>query len=1104
MILRLTCSVTWAGLLVSIIAGPAWVEGEDECYVDDSSKSNGTGPDCRPQHGMYGYEVLNHGVGKKRRTTGDYASMDELPSEYTDEGKSSDGKDVLSKSSSSSAIKKVLSDVRSNKKPKKNINHSAGTSAYRYKERLGKEPVGCGYPVCVEVDMRLKRFTSMCAFSKWMKEGNHQNRVFMVQKGDCGHIIENKEPARSYRKKPWAKNFGRKKKGSPPPWKACHKHDGCNTEICLNDDGVAKTFPNVRQAMLYMKNGYRRGSYYQKKRRAMRELNVIAVGLGNCADLYQKGCINTEWFDLDDPVSDGVEEESVPYAHQLVISTDPPKMKTRFTQKGKEVSMDSGEMIRKNGKATYVENPHLGIHRSCPPEEIKGDAEFRTTSGESHVKEGKSGCRYSDTTLAFKCKSYKNKDPLPKEFSWDIVKKNVTCRDWKFRYCCLDMWGEAASYGNIVRVDKPHIKSLTQGCKWRQYMSTPKNDQGDNEAKDVYQRKLLKKALKGAMSRKANICGGYALGTRFIDVRTNDEEMIPYDEVPNQNILKISATYGFICKGKNCKDYKVAYCCVKDNKKIQTGQWSKWGEWSSCDQSCGGGIMKRTRKCTDGEGECYAPMDKPKEQEKACNEKIECPTGPEPGPSAAHWTAWSAWSDCSKSCGPGKQKSHRYCMGEGCNKKRESKDKECRSEECPRYEWGEWSPWAGCNWEKCDKVSTATRQRKCLNKAKDDMVCDDAECEGGEEAATETGGKCPYKPCKQDGGWSEWDDWGFCNEFCEKVRHRRCDSPPQKGTGKPCEGPSLEAKKCKDPPEGKKCPEKEPCRYSEWGMWSSCSIFCGDEAKAGEGVRERHRHVMSQNVKECKGGKDKTEIKQIEECIHCNGLNDEKYNSKSAEDFEHMKKTCLKQCPSDCEYGLWGAWESPGGSCVFCRDSKSPQTFEEASERMRTRTVTKEAENGGRPCDESKLKQQEACPEIGKCDEWKQWCEWTECTAKGRGCKSATGMQERKRTCRNGKKCAIKVEVDTKEGCLHMCKETEPYGQWSKWTPCKTESKEENGQSCGTGIRSRSRKCHKFISKTGGAKAVEKFCRYGETHSVEENCDLGPCERYSETGYGYS
>ena len=89
-------------------------------------------------------------------------------------------------------------------------------------------------------------------------------------------------------------------------------------------------------------------------------------------------------------------------------------------------------------------------------------------------------------------------------------------------------------------MDKPHIKSLTEGCKWRQYMSTPKNDQGDNEAKDVYQR--ISKHLNGAMSRKANICGGYALGTRFIDVRTNDEEMIPYDEVPNQNILKISAT----------------------------------------------------------------------------------------------------------------------------------------------------------------------------------------------------------------------------------------------------------------------------------------------------------------------------------------------------------------------------------------------------------------------------------------------------------------------------------------------------------------------------------------------------------------------------------
>jgi len=1096
MILRLTCSVTWTGLLVFFIVGSTLVEGEDECQVSDLSKSNDTGIDCRPQHGMYGYEVLNQGAGTKRRTTGDFARMDELPSVYTDEGKSSDGKDRLSKTLSKKALKGAFTDGRmQGKGPVKNFQNAAGTSAYKYKERIKKEPKGCGFPICVDVDMRLKRFSSMCTFSKWMKETNQENKVFMVQKGECAHLIEGRTEGKNAKKRPWAKNNGRGRKAAD----ACRQHDGCNTKICINDDGVAKTFPNVRQAMFHMKGGYGGGSYSKKSWRSMTRRNVIAVGLGDCIDLYQKGCINTEWFDLDDPVSDDVEEESVPYAHQLVINSDPKKMKIRFSRKGKEETMDSGEItMDKSGEKVWSKKPHLGIHRSCPPEEIVGDAEFRTTSGEARIKDDKPGCLYSDTTLAFKCKSHKNKDPLPKEYSWNFIKPNVTCRDWKFRYCCKDMWGEAASYGKVVQVDKPHIKKLTEGCTWRQYISIPKNKNGDNEAKEFHLQKKKKLGL-----HPNNVCQGFAMGTRFIDVRTSDKEgqLIPYDEVPDQNILKISAVYGFICSGKNCKNYKVKYCCINDKRNLHLGTWSQWSSWSKCDRSCGGGIKRRTRDCPKGEGECYAPMDKPKEQERSCNEKIECPT--EPGESNklgnVMWTDWSAWSDCSKSCGPGTQKAQRYCKGKACKEKKESKEKECRSEECPKYAWGQWSPWAGCNWKECDKVSTATRQRKCLNTAKNNKVCEDAECEGGEKAATETGGKCPYKPCKQDGKWSEWDEWGFCNEFCEKMRRRHCDSPPQKGTGKPCEGPSMETKKCKNPPEGKKCPSKEPCRYSDWGMWSSCSHFCGDLALAGDGLRERHRHVMSKNVKACQG-KDHKLTKQYEECIHCDDLNNEKYASKTAEDFEHMKDTCLKQCPSDCEYGLWSAWDSGGGNCVFCRDSKSPKSYGEATERMRTRAIVKMAENGGRPCDESKLKQQEKCPEPVKCDQWKQWSEWTVCrTVTGQ---SVLGVQERKRTCKT-KKCPKKVETETKDGCLHMCKETEPYGEWSKWSPCKTESKEKNGQHCGKGKRKRSRKCHAFVSKTGGPKAVKKFCRFGETHSVEDECDLGPCERFSYSGYGF-
>ena len=45
------------------------------------------------------------------------------------------------------------------------------------------------------------------------------------------------------------------------------------------------------------------------------------IGLGDCEALYYKGCINTEFFDLDDPSSDDFEEESVPSAHKLVLNS---------------------------------------------------------------------------------------------------------------------------------------------------------------------------------------------------------------------------------------------------------------------------------------------------------------------------------------------------------------------------------------------------------------------------------------------------------------------------------------------------------------------------------------------------------------------------------------------------------------------------------------------------------------------------------------------------------------------------------------------------------------------------------------------------------------
>ena len=96
--------------------------------------------------------------------------------------------------------------------------------------------------------------------------------------------------------------------------------------------------------------------------------------MGKCSDVYEKGCINTEWFDLDDPNSDDVEEESVPYAHQLVINSDPKAEIIKEEYNGKDGEV---KVAKKMGKM------HRGIHRSCPPTEMEGGAQFMTTSGES-------------------------------------------------------------------------------------------------------------------------------------------------------------------------------------------------------------------------------------------------------------------------------------------------------------------------------------------------------------------------------------------------------------------------------------------------------------------------------------------------------------------------------------------------------------------------------------------------------------------------------------------------------------------------------------------------------------------------------------------------
>ena len=82
------------------------------------------------------------------------------------------------------------------------------------------------------------------------------------------------------------------------------------------------------------------------------------------------------------------------------------------------------------------------------------------------------------------------------------------------------------------------------------------------------------------------------------------------------------------------------------------GEWQEWGQWSNCDRSCFDGVRVRERACSSG---TPALCDGSERDMEVCNQDI-CYDWTIKG-----WTDWSAWRDCSKSCGGGVRERRRVC-----------------------------------------------------------------------------------------------------------------------------------------------------------------------------------------------------------------------------------------------------------------------------------------------------------------------------------------------------------------------------------------------------------------------------------------------------------
>ena len=168
----------------------------------------------------------------------------------------------------------------------------------------------------------------------------------------------------------------------------------------------------------------------------------------------------------------------------------------------------------------------------------------------------------------------------------------------------------------------------------------------------------------------------------------------------------------------------------------------KWGEWESCSVSCGGGVQIREILVAAINGsEC------PGNKTRDCNLKpcpIDCKLGP--------------WSDCNTTCGAGMRsrviEQKPFYGGKECPTNLTS---ECNTEPCST----ERPPLIKCQWSSWSECSTTCGQGKQTREIVQQAL------HGGNECSTNRTIECNLEPCSNeiltpDPIKCKWSEWSTC------------------------------------------------------------------------------------------------------------------------------------------------------------------------------------------------------------------------------------------------------------------------------------------------------------------------------------------------------
>ena len=280
------------------------------------------------------------------------------------------------------------------------------------------------------------------------------------------------------------------------------------------------------------------------------------------------------------------------------------------------------------------------------------------------------------------------------------------------------------------------------------------------------------------------------------------------------------------------------------------GGWSEWSNWTDCTKTCGNSTKSRYRTCNNPpsqHGGKHCPGDS--RQTKYCSQQ----------PCSIHgeWSEWSNWTDCSKTCDIGHQTRTRQCRTPSLKTVARESVVFCTGNETemraclqgPCSNQGTWNEWS--NWTQCSVSCGLGKQQRFRNCSRNGDLSTDG-CQGSEVQVK----TCYENECPVNGGWSDWSNWTPCSSSCGtggQVKFRFCTNPKPQAGGDSCQGKNIMFKSCLV----KQC-EKERHQndsfWSSWTSWSHCSTTCSK----GHQTRSRYcrRRLSPFHLGNCTGANE--------------------------------------------------------------------------------------------------------------------------------------------------------------------------------------------------------------------------------------------------------